>query len=322
MSDDRFANRGQSRRLQVVPTKLVVRDRTIQYNLVISPDLADPIGSHIAEGRWPLSSALLWLLTCIAPGDTVLDLGAHYGSFAVPAACLAARVTAIEGSAVNATILRSARQRNGLRNLEVIEAVVAGRSGPTEFVNLGPYGTVATADMESSPDYPKVTVEAVRVDDLPGGPFTWAKVDIEGLETSVIRGSPRTFRSLRGMAIESNGYMLHRHGSDPAGLVKAIEQAGMTVYEVYPGILRPLFHPVLQPETIIDYIAVRGDPILPEGWVLSHGRGRKELLRMLDSESRHHIQEHRTYATRTRQGLGWRLRRGMRWGITERGEAD
>jgi FkbM family methyltransferase len=250
---------------------------------------------------------------CIAPGDAVLDLGAHYGSFAVPAACLGARVTAVEGSAVNAAILRTARERNGLGDLDVIEAVVAEHAGVTQFVNLGPYGTVATADMQSSSvDYPLVTVDAMRADDLPGGPFMWAKVDIEGLETSVIRGNPDTFGSLQGMAIESNGDMLHRHGSDPAALVKTIEQAGMTVYEVYPGILRPLFHPVLQPETIVDYIAVRGEPVLPEGWIQSHGRGREELLRMLDLELRHTIEEHRTYALRTQQELGWWLRRKMR----------
>jgi FkbM family methyltransferase len=312
MHDSRSPNPETPRRLRVVPTELVVRDRTLRYDLVVSPDLNDPIGSEIAEGTWKLSSALLWVIACIAPGDAVLDLGAHYGSFAVPAACLGAKVTAIEGSAVNAAILRAACQSNALDKLDVIETVVAGRSGPVEFVDLGPYGTVATEEIGSSTGYPTVSVKAECVDDLPGGPFVWAKVDIEGLETSVIRGNPGTFRCLRGMAIESNGYMLHRHRSDPAGLVKAIEKAGMTVYEVYPGILRPLFHPVLQPETIVDYIAIRGDLVLPEGWLLSHGRGRKELLRMLDIESRHWLEEHRMYAQRTKQELRWWRQREMR----------
>jgi FkbM family methyltransferase len=304
--------------LEAVPAELVVGERTLRYDLVVNPELGDPIGAHMAAGTWELSSALLWLLGCLAPGDAVLDLGAHFGSFTVPAASLGARITAVEGSIRNAAVLRSACHHNGLDNVHLVETVVAARCGPTEFVDLGPYGTVATKLIGSSTGYPTVMVEATRVDDLPGGPFEWAKVDVEGFETTLISGNPGTFRNLRGMAFESNGFMLHHHGSDPTTLVRTIEKAGMTVYEAYPGIIRPLHHPVLQPETVVDYIAVRGEPALPKGWTLSHGRGQEELLRRLDLESRHHLQEHRTYAARTIAGLGRRQRKDMARAIASR----
>ena len=297
---------------QAIPAGLELGTHMLQYDLVVSTELNDPIGAAIVAGEWALSSALLWLLACLRPGDAVLDLGAHFGSFAIPAACLGANVTAVEGSAVNAAVLRAACRRNALENVVAVETVVTARGGPVDFVDLGPYGTVATEDIGRSNGYPTVGVESQRVDDLAGGPFTWAKVDIEGLEASVIHGNSTTFRGLRGMAIESNGYMLHHHGSSPADLVKAIEAVGMTVFEVFPGILRPLFHPVLQPETIIDYVAVRGDPPLPPGWEVSHGRGRQELLQRLDVESRHWVEEHRSYARRTQEGLRRSLRRELK----------
>jgi FkbM family methyltransferase len=297
---------------QAIPTRLECGAHAIQYDLVVSTELHDPIGAAIVAGEWALSSALMWLLACLRPGDAVLDLGAHFGSFAIPAACLGAHVTAVEGSAANAAVLREACRHNALDNVVAVESVVTAGGGPVDFVDLGPYGTVATEEIGRSHGYPTVGVESQRVDDLTGGPFTWAKVDIEGLETSVLRGNSATFRNLRGMAIESNGYMLHQHGSSPADLVKAIEGVGMTVFEVYPGILRPLYHPVLQPETIVDDVAVRGNPPLPPGWEVSHGRGRQELLRRLEVESRHWIEEHRSYARRTKEELRRSLRRELK----------
>ena len=118
-----------------------------------------------------------------------------------------------------------------------------GRSEPVEFVDLGPYSTLATREIGSSTGYPTINLHARRVDDLLDPP-SGEPSDIEGVETAVIRGSPRIFRCLRGMVIESNGHMLHQHASDPSRLVKAIEKIGMSVYEAYPGILTPFAAPL------------------------------------------------------------------------------
>src|ERR1700761_5270058 len=106
-----------------VPTELVIGDRQLRYDLVVRPHLGDPIGTQIAAGSWKLSSAMIWLLSLIRPGDAVLDLGAHHGSFAVPACVLGADVTAVEGSPRNVAVLGEARRRNALDNLEIVNAV-------------------------------------------------------------------------------------------------------------------------------------------------------------------------------------------------------
>jgi ribosomal protein L11 methylase PrmA len=76
---------------QVVRCTLSVGSSAITYDLVVDMDLGDPIGREVIAGQWKLSPALMWLLASLTAGDTVLDLGAHYGTFAVPAAKLGAR---------------------------------------------------------------------------------------------------------------------------------------------------------------------------------------------------------------------------------------
>jgi len=298
----------------VVPTTLDVGDRRLRYDHVIDLDRDDPIGNQMASGEWKLSGAMLWLLGCLAPGDCVLDLGAHFGTFALPAAVLGARVVAVEGSPHNAALLRAACAQNDLGPgaVDCQEIVVDTAVGQVEFVDLGPYGTIATPAIGAGTGYPTISASTTTVDLLAGGPFAWAKVDIEGMEAAILAGATRTMSQLRGLVVESNGYMLHHHGSDPHAMVRAIEQAGLTVYEVGPGTLRPLFHPFVQPETIVDYVAVRGTPALPSGWRVTAGRRRDEILDALLAESRHPIAEHRAHAERTMAGLPRRLARHLR----------
>jgi hypothetical protein len=118
---------------------------------------------------------------------------------------------------------------------------------------------------------------------------------------------------IRGMVIESNGYALHNHGTSPREMVQSIESRGLTVYEVAEGTLRRIGHPIVQPETIVDYVAVRKELNLPPGWVERPRRGNAAKLTALMDESQHPIKEHRDYADRTVQGLSrklsWQYRR-------------
>jgi FkbM family methyltransferase len=294
---------------RVVPCELSVGSRAVPYELVIDDEHGDPIGAQVLAGKWELSPALRWLLASLRSGDAVIDLGAHLGTFAIPAATLGARVVAVEGSPRNAAVLRASRQQNGLENLDVIEVVVDDGIGEVEFVDLGPYGTISTPEISSETGYPTIRRLTTTVDDLPGGPFAWAKVDIEGKEQAVLRSAHRVLESVQGMVIESNGYALHSHGTNPAAMVEAIEAVGLTVYEVTEGELRPVGHPLIQPETIVDYAAVRGAPELPEGWCVRPGRDDTEILTALAYESRHPIQEHRDHAARTIADLPAKLAR-------------
>ena len=284
---------------QVVPCSLTVGSSEITYELVIDVEIGDPIGTQVMAGEWKLSPALRWLLASLSPGDTVLDLGAHVGTFAIPAAKLGAHVIAVEGSPRNAAVLRAACQQNHLENVEIVESVVDSGIGEVEFVDLGPYGTVSTPDICSETGYPTIRRLTTTVDDLPGGPFVWLKIDIEGKEQAVLAGGRRMLEGVRGMVIESNGYALHSHGTSPREMVRSIEDLGLTVYEVTEGELRPVRHPLVQPETIVDYVAMRGEPHLPVGWNACPVRNDTEIVTALMYESQHPIREHRDHAART-----------------------
>jgi FkbM family methyltransferase len=284
-----------------VPTSLPVDGAVLTYSLVVDPDLGDPIGAQILSGEWQLSAALLWLLSVLRPGDGLVDLGAHLGTFTVPAALLGARVVAVEGSPRNASVLRAACAHNHLDDVEVVEAVVDSTVGEVDFVDLGPYGTISTGEINAEQGYPTIRRTTTTVDDLPGGPFTWAKIDIEGKEQAILGGARRTLGGLRGMVVESNGYMLHSHGTSPHQTVRAIEDAGR--------ILRPLSRPFVQPETIVDYVAVAGEPPVPSGWEMGPERSTTEIVDALLAESRHPIREHRDHAARTIERLPRRMAR-------------
>jgi FkbM family methyltransferase len=298
-------------RQEIVPSTLDVGSVHISYDLVVDLDLEDPIGRQMMSGEWKLSGALMWLLSILEPGDTVLDLGAHFGTFAIPAAMLGARVIAVEGSSSNADVLQSACQRNRLSNIEVIEAVIDSHVGDVEFADLGPYGTISTPQINPDHGYRTRPCVATTVDDLSGGPFTWAKIDIEGKEQAALAGAPRSLRDLRGMVIESNGYMLRNHGTTPQQMVNALTAAGMTLYEVGSLYLRHLPRPFVQPETIVDFAAVKGRPLIPHGWRLSPARSRKEVLDALLTEAQHPIAEHRDHAERSIAELSPRVARQL-----------
>ncbi|HEX3795749.1 MAG TPA: FkbM family methyltransferase [Acidimicrobiales bacterium] len=297
---------------QSVECRLAVGSDDIAYTLVVDTDLQDPIGQQVITGEWKLGPALMWLLESVRPGDTVLDLGAHFGTFAIPAAKLGARVVAVEGSPRNAEVLRVACEQNQLSNVEIIEAVVDRRVGEVAFVDLGPYGTIATPDICAATGYPTIQRITTTVDALPGASFQWAKIDIEGTELAVLGGASARLRELRGMAIESNGYALHSHGTSPRQLVEFLEDAGFGVYEVHDGALRRLRHPLTQPETILDYVAVRpGRQLLP-GWKTLPPRKPADLIGSLMAESVHPIAEHREHAQRMINTLSGGLRRRYR----------
>jgi hypothetical protein len=118
--------------------------------------------------------------------------------------------------------------------------------------------------------------------------------------------------SVQGMVIESNGYALHSHGTSPQELIRSLEAAGLAVYEVNEGELRPVGHPLVQPETIVDYAAVRGAPPLPTGWTRCKPRSDGEIIDALIGESMHAIPEHRDHALRTIDGLSRKLARRYR----------
>jgi FkbM family methyltransferase len=273
-------------------------DRSVRVKLATPAGSDDPIVREVASGLWQPTDALRWLLLNIKPGDRVLDLGAHVGTFSLLAAQLGAQVIAVEASPGNAELLRTTAEANNLSDaLTVVEAAVTNEAGEVSFVDLGPYGTIETACTDRA-GLPIITVSAITIDSLSETPFDWIKIDIEGAECAAISGGMRTLRQARGLAVEANGYMLREHGTSVRELLENLRALGFRVYSAVGQTLSPLGRLAFQPETTLDYVAVAGskDPVLPLGWAIGRPRGRPELLRALVRELSHAIPQHRASA--------------------------
>lgn len=126
--------------------------------------------------------------------DTVVDLGAHIGSFAVRAARLArhGRVFAYEASSKNYAMLGENRQLNGLDNLYIENSAVSDRHGTMNLYSPADNGMMSSLVHESGSFME--TVHAItfaeiikqhaleRIDLL--------KLDVEGSEYDILLNCP------------------------------------------------------------------------------------------------------------------------------------
>jgi FkbM family methyltransferase len=169
------------------------------------------------RGRWE-PRTLARFAELVRPGDTVLDVGAHFGIYTLLASELvgpSGRVVAFEPDPVS----RSQLERNvrGARasNVEVRPEAVADSHGGGRLT-AGALGTGDTSltGGEHGLQVPTVTLSAfcaereVTPDVL--------KVDVEGGEAAVLGGaSPDLLRGLRAVILEVHEPMLRERGIDP-----------------------------------------------------------------------------------------------------------
>lgn len=175
--------------------------------------LRAPIVRGPLRGRWwlPTGGGKVWrvlggtyepeqtsLFTrAVAPGDAVLDLGAHLGYYTLLASRLvggAGRVYAFEPHPENARYLRQHVRINRCRNVEVLEYAGYDRTGRVGFV----YGAGTGTGRVGEPA--RLTVASVRLDDFVaerGLRPAVVKVDVEGSEGAVLRGAREMLRASR-----------------------------------------------------------------------------------------------------------------------------
>jgi FkbM family methyltransferase len=184
----------------------------------------DTVTEHLVRFGAHTRNELAMVLSFLRAGDTVVDAGAHIGTFSVPMAAkvgASGKVVSFEGCAETFELLERNVELNGLhRTIQSHWAVVTDR--PARYApvakrfNSGGTFFRHCADAHNFP--PCVVLD--QWFSKRGGRVDLIKIDVEGMEHKVLRGSCRLLRRFKPVLyVEINTPALERQ----SGSVDALE---------------------------------------------------------------------------------------------------
>ena len=166
------------------------------------------------------------------PGMQFLDVGAHYGLFALAAHRFggrSSRVVCIEASPRAARILRANLDANEASNVSVLNVAMGAGDGLLEMLTTGPAGS----DYFVSVPFGRtdtITVKQLTMSTImrqTGLRPTHVKIDVEGLEDDVIAGAFDILREHHPLLfLELHGRHLRARQRDPALVISRLRECG------------------------------------------------------------------------------------------------
>ncbi len=160
-----------------------------------------------------------------AQGGTVIDAGAHVGTFALVTSLAAGRVIALEPNPDNLRLLKANIELNGAANVEVhSEALWGSSDGQNLDLTRDSSGGMLTGGSEG------LRVKTTTLDELVDrfGPVEVLKLDIEGAEFPVVASaSVDTLRMIDSIVGELHVFAVD--DVEVAGFVEKLETAGFDV---------------------------------------------------------------------------------------------
>ncbi len=134
-------------------------------------------------------------------GDTLIDVGANIGTLSFHGAKLVGkngRVVAVEPQPRLAEALRMTKSRNELDQLDVIEAAAGASDGQVEFYPSASSSGAASLRHDALTENARFLVKMTSIDEVAVGlrieNIRLLKVDVEGEELNVFRGTHKTLR--------------------------------------------------------------------------------------------------------------------------------
>jgi|SRR5436190_5491798 len=174
-------------------------------------------------GRYFELDTQAFLMACVRPGDTLIDVGGNIGMMTLLGARLVGpngRVHTFEPNPREQETIRRALEENGIANVTLHGVGLSDAAAELTLSVITEHTGMATFAPVEGPDAALVSAKHVaRVvrgdDELPaqlGGAVTM-KVDIEGFETRALRGLEQTIRTHRPAVVtEVMGSHLRRAG--------------------------------------------------------------------------------------------------------------
>ncbi len=191
---DAFYRRYRRRKVAALIAAYEPREVTHTYGgQVLRVRLADPLAEGWYDRDWPEPTFISFLRErgVLAPGAKVFDVGAHQGVVALMLARAVGEtgsVLAIEAEPHNARMATVNRELNDARNLTVMHAAGAARTGVVSFAE-GLNGQVAKPSSAASISVPAVTVDGLA---LEHGTPELVLIDVEGYEGQILEGAVET----------------------------------------------------------------------------------------------------------------------------------
>jgi FkbM family methyltransferase len=154
-----------------------------------------------------------FLRSCINPGDIVIEAGANIGALTVPMALQAGptgMVFAFEPQRTTYYALCGNVFLNNLKNTFCFQRALGDEPGVTMIPDIdydfaGNYGAFSISEETAFDKIPnKLPVEINRLDDFGIQGCNLLKVDVEGMEMSVLKGAIRTIQEYKPMLYVEN----------------------------------------------------------------------------------------------------------------------
>lgn len=178
----------------------------------------------------------------IAPGSTVLDVGASVGFWTVALACTtpAATVVAVEPLPTNVAVLERNVARNGVADRVSVRTCALGAHEGVAYADVEPGGIgnawlVDEARAGGRPLGALARVEVRTLDSIELGDdrCSFVKLDVEGLEMDVLRGGDAFVARHRPAILgEFHWKMMTRRGVDPDAPLPWARDRGYDGFEV------------------------------------------------------------------------------------------
>jgi FkbM family methyltransferase len=254
---------------------------------VVVPDSLDNITSYVLQeqGDW-FEDEIKFLRALVKPGDTVVDIGANYGVYALSLAKKvgsSGQVWAFEPATSTAELLTESASANGINWLKVRQQALSDRQGTAWLQMPGQSELNSLASLDSSgaalaavpgEEVPVTTLDAC-LEECGWTEVDVLKIDAEGEEERILLGGTRFFQDLSPLVMfeVKAGIELH------LDLVDRFQQIGYQCFYLIPGLdaLAP-FDPANGVDGyLLNLFAAKDDRIkllaaagkLVEGWEIS-----------------------------------------------------
>lgn len=180
-----------------------------------------------------------------ANDDLIIDVGANLGWYALLFGVLSAGkadVYAFEPEPNNFELLTKNIQLNGSRNVHAVQKALSDHCGPVTLYrhnanNLGRHSLIPMNEGDV------IDVESTTIDHfvasnrLEQRPVKLLKIDVEGLEISVLRGAAETLSRTETIILEYSPELMVASGVDPADLVDCLVGHGFVPQLAVNGVL-------------------------------------------------------------------------------------